>query len=722
MRAAAGFDDAKLSAVSVVDDILGEAGPIARALGEGFEPRPEQLRMAERVAQTMAQRGRLMVEAGTGVGKSFAYLAPAIERACRHGETVVIATNTIALQEQLMAKDIPMMASAMEGFAWTGSGGDVGGESDGMTRPLKAVLVKGRGNYVSIRRLKLASQRQASLIPDAAGRRSLHVIEDWAYQTTDGSLATLPPLERRGVWDKVQSDSGNCMGRRCPHHADCFYQKARREMEGANLLICNHAMFFSDLALRARGEGVGILPRYDHVVLDEAHSVEDVAAEHFGLRLSEGRVRHLLTTLVHEKTGKGYLPQLELAIGDFRPIERAIGLVRSAEEASRVFFEDLIRLSRSSEVTNGRIRREGAIVNRLTEVMNALTVVLRGMKDDVRTEADRFELNAMAMRASEIGDTAEALVEQTARGCVYWVEVQDHDGGRPGARVTLACSPIRVAGLLKERLFAKECSVTMTSATLATRSIGEDEPAERAETAFAFTIDRLGCEGTEVLQLGSPFEYARQVEVLVDATMPSPGGGGGRYEDELAKRIHEHVVATEGGAFVLFTSFRTLNAVADRLESVFASLGYPLLAQGRGVGGGGLPRSELLERFRTREGAVLFGAASFWQGVDVRGDQLRNVIITRLPFEPPDRPLTEARCELIEAEGGSAFKNDSLPRAVIRFKQGFGRLIRSKSDRGRVVVLDSRIVSKGYGRLFLQALPEGVRVERVGGVEHSEWD
>lgn len=718
MRAAEGFDAAKLSLVSTVHDILGDAGPIARALGEGYEPRPEQLLMAERVAQTMASRGHLMVEAGTGVGKSFAYLAPAIERACKHGETVVIATNTIALQEQLMAKDIPLLANAMEGFAWgeSGAGAADEGGGDGLIRPLKAVLVKGRGNYVSIRRLKLASQRQASLIPDAAGRRSLHVIEDWAYETTDGSLATMPPIERGGVWDKVQSDSGNCMGRRCPHHAECFYQKARREMEGANLLICNHAMFFSDLALRARGEGVGILPRYDHVILDEAHSVEDVAAEHFGLRLSEGRVKHLLTTLVHERTGKGYLPQLELAIGDFRPIERAIGLVRSAEEASRVFFEDLIRLSRSSEVTNGRIRREGAIPNRLTEVMNALTVVLRGMKDDVRTEADRFELNAMAQRSAEIADTAEALVEQTARGCVYWVDVQQHDGGRPGARVTLACSPIRVAGLLKDRLFAQECSVTMTSATLATRSVAEDEPPERAETAFAFTIDRLGAEGTGVLQLGSPFEYARQVEVMVDTSMPNPGGGG-RYEDELAKRIQEQVVSTEGGAFVLFTSFRTLHAVADRLEGAFSSLGYPLLVQGRG-----LPRGELLEQFRSREGAVLFGAASFWQGVDVQGDQLRNVIITRLPFEPPDRPLTEARCELIEADGGNAFRDDSLPRAVIRFKQGFGRLIRSHKDRGRVVVLDSRVVSKGYGRLFLKSLPDGVHVERIGQVERPEWD
>jgi len=704
-----------------VRDILGDHGPIAAALADLYEPRPQQLRMAERVAETMAARSHLLVEAGTGVGKSFAYLAPAIERACLHNETVVVATNTIALQEQLLDKDIPVLMDAVDKLGWGQDGSDA--------RPLTPVLVKGRGNYVSIRRLKLASQRQQSILPDAAARRSLHVIEDWAYQTEDGTLSTLPPIERHAVWDKVQSDSGNCMGRRCPHHKECFYQTARKKIDGANLLICNHALFFSDLALRSRmdgsenGGGGAILPPYDHVILDEAHAVEDVAADHFGLRLTEGRIRHLLTTLVHIRTGKGYLPQLELLVGDFRPIERAIALVRAADQACAVFFDDLARLARSELVTNGRIRHEDAIPNTLTETMNALAVSLRALKDDARSEPDRFELNALALRAAEIADTAEALVAQTVQGCVYWVEStgggddsQRTPARAQGQRMALACSPIRVNKLLKDRLFAKECSVTLTSATLATRSITEDEPPEHAETAFSFTIDRLGCEGAGVLQLGSPFEYARQVRVLVDPTMPNPGSE--RFNDELASRIHDHVVATEGGAFVLFTSFRTLHAVADRLEQPLEAMGYPVLVQGRGRsggggGGGGIPRGELLQRFRDREGSVLFGAASFWQGVDVRGDRLRNVIITRLPFEPPDRPLTEARCELIEADGGNAFRDDSLPRAVIRFKQGLGRLIRSSEDRGRVVILDPRVMTKGYGRLFLKALPEGVSAQRV---------
>lgn len=699
--------------MSSASEILGESGPIATALGDAFEPRAEQLRMAERVARAFQSRSHLLVEAGTGVGKSFAYLAPAMLRCVDHGETIVVATNTIALQEQLIDKDVPLLAAAIGGRDRAAPGGAAEGQAPG--RDLKPVLVKGRGNYVSIRRLKLASSRQDRLFADAASRRSLHLVEDWAYDTPDGSLSTLPQLERPGVWDRVQSDSGNCMGRRCPHHGSCFYQAARREMEAANLLVCNHALFFSDLALRVRG--AGFLPRYDHVVFDEAHGAEDVAAEHFGVGVSEGQVQHLLSNLHHARTGRGYLGQLQLAGGDVGPVERAIALVGAAAAASGVFFESLVRLSESDEVTNGRVRRAGAVDNVLTPAFNDLAIRLRGLRDVVKVDADRFELNAYADRASAIADAAEVLVEQTASGCCYWIEVtRPGSGGRRGpVRVKLACSPIDVAPLLKEHLFGKEHGVVLTSATLATRTVGDDEPTEVAETAFAHAMARLGCEGAETLQLGSPFDYAEQVEVFVDATMPSPTfargagpGSGVSYERALVERILDHLAATEGGAFVLFTSFRTLYDVADRLEGPLASLEMPMLVQGRGGS-----RSQILEAFRHDPRSVLLGAASFWQGVDVRGEALRNVIITRLPFDPPDRPLTEARLERIRDRGGDPFREDSLPRAVIRFKQGFGRLIRSRADRGRVVILDPRVVKTGYGRAFLQALPEGVALTRL---------
>lgn len=708
-----------------ITDILDAGGPVARALGPDYEPRDAQLRMASAVAAAMSSRESLLVEAGTGVGKSFAYLVPAIDRCLAHGETVVVATNTIALQEQLMDRDIPLLRGTL------GPGDElsrVGEAAAPWTGDLRACLVKGRGNYVSIRRLKLASARQNKLLSDPAARRSLHAIEDWAYETTDGSLSTLPQIERMGVWDKVQSDSSNCMGRKCAHYDECFYQASRREMERSQLLICNHALFFSDLALRARG--VGFLPKYDHVILDEAHGVEDVAAEHFGLSLSEGRVMHLLSTLYQPRSRRGYLANLQGLHTDGESVGRAIELVGRAERASRAFFESVIALEGSSGVRNGRVREPRAVANPLTPAMNDLAMRLRSLREDTKNEPDRFELAAYIERAVSIADVAEAWVEQTAEHCVYWVETRgpgvEGEGGFGGVRVTVAASPIDVAPLLEKYLFAGEHSTVLTSATLATRTVRDEEPTEHAETAFAYTMGRLGCEGSRTLQLGSPFEYARQVEVYVDRTMPTPSGSGRSretrrgtppplfgeqpqsYEGALTDRIVRHVRETGGGAFVLFTSFGTLHKVADLASVPLADEGLPLLVQGRDGS-----RSEILRQFRASDRAVLFGAASFWQGVDVRGRSLRNVIITRLPFEPPDRPLTEARIERIRDRGGDPFKEDSLPRAVIRFKQGFGRLIRSSGDTGRVVILDPRVLTTGYGRAFMHALPYGVRTEVI---------
>ncbi|GJM18222.1 MAG: helicase [Phycisphaeraceae bacterium] len=699
---------AKHAMTTSITNLLGSDGPIARALGEGYEPRPQQLEMAERVAGAMADKSHLLVEAGTGVGKSFAYLVPAIRRCLANGEKVVVATNTIALQEQLVHRDIPLLASTIN------EDPDDPNADPGWSGRLKPVLVKGRGNYVSIRRLKLASGRQDKLFADAGAKRSLHVIEDWAYDTEDGSLATLPPIERPGVWDKVQSDSGNCMGRRCPHYQECFYQQARREMEQANLLVCNHALFFADLALRARGSGM--LPVYQHVILDEAHGVEDVAADHFGVRVTEGRVFHLLSSLVSGRGNKGFLPQLVIGSGDMGAVERAISLVRIADAAARDFFDEVLVLSQTDEAQGGRVRRAGAVDNPLTPAMNDLVIRLRSLRDEVQNDADRFELNAYAERATAIANAAEVLVDQTVEGCCYWIEAggSGDERSRRRTNVTLACSPIEVGPLLEEHLFGKEHSVILTSATLATRTIEPDEPAERAETAFAHVLDRLGCEGAETLQLGSPFEFGKQVELFVDRSMPAPTYGGRTsgesFEDALALRIMDHVAATDGGAFVLFTSLRTLDLVAARLEGPLESLGHPALVQRAGVS-----RTRLLDDFRADPRSVLFGAASFWQGVDVRGEALRSVIITRLPFDPPGRPLTEARLERIKERGGDPFREDSIPRAVIRFKQGFGRLVRSHTDTGRVVVLDPRIVTKSYGRKFIESLPAGVDPVLLGG-------
>ena len=653
-----------------VDVLLADTGAIARRLA-GFEVRPQQLAMAAAVERAFDERQRLFVEAGTGVGKSFAYLIPAIRRVVERGERVVIATNTISLQEQLIEKDIPLLNAVIP-------------------EEFTAVLVKGRGNYVSLRRLKLASEREGRLFSHDDDRSDLHRLEDWAYATEDGSLASLPQLPRPEVWDHVQSDAHNCMGRRCPTFDKCFYQAARRRMEHGQVLVTNHALFFADLAMRSRaGASGGVLPPYHHVVLDEAHEIEDVASEHFGIRLSESGVRHLLRTLYQTGTGRGFLSAMRGGADADGAIEEAIRAVRACESAAERQFDALWRWNEVRGEASGRMREPGAVEDHLSAPMLALAASLRMLRDRIDHEPDQFELNAYAARAEAHGTCARDLMAQAIGGCVYWVEAgKRRRGERPN--VTLVCAAVDVGPILREHLFAQDKGVVLTSATLAT---GHGD--------FRHAAVRLGCDDPQTLQLGSPFDYGRLVRLIVERAMPEPDHPD--YEDELSRRVLHHVRATDGGAFVLFTSFRTLDAVAERIAADLVDMGHPLHVQGTGV-----PRNTLLERFRADERSVLFGVSSFWQGVDVRGRALRNVIITRLPFEVPDRPIVQARHELIESRGGRPFFEDSLPRAVLRFKQGFGRLVRSSTDEGRVVVLDPRIATKRYGRTFLDALPEGV--------------
>jgi len=398
-----------------VEHWLGPDGPIAAAIGAGYEARDEQIRMAQAVDEAMEARTHLFVEAGTGTGKSFAYLVPALRRAVDRGERVLISTYTIALQEQLMRKDLPALTKVMA-------------KEDG--RELRSVLVKGRGNYVSLRRLGLASSRQQSLFPDQASRRSLHVIEDWAYETNDGTLSSLPVLERQGIWDRVQSDSHNCMGRRCPEFDRCFYQSARRSMEQADVLVCNHALFFSDLALRAGG--AGFLPDYHHVILDEAHQVEDVAADHFGVSISEGKVNHLLSGLYQTRAGKGFLANLRTSEAGAAMVDAVVEKVQEAQVLSDEFFACLVNLLDRGKLVNGRVREPGVVEDLLSGVMSDLALGLRGLRECVQEEADRYELSGYAERAAAISDAVEFLVRQDGKDFVYWVDAEKSRGGGGG--------------------------------------------------------------------------------------------------------------------------------------------------------------------------------------------------------------------------------------------------------------------------------------------------
>ncbi|MCE2884131.1 MAG: DEAD/DEAH box helicase [Planctomycetaceae bacterium] len=661
---------------------LGPESPLARRIA-GFESRPEQLRMAEAVEANLESKGRLLVEAGTGVGKSFGYLVPAIRRILERRERVVVCTHTISLQEQIFEKDVPLLKAVIPDEFTT-------------------VLCKGRANYVSLRRLRIASEKKSKICHSEEEEHSLDLIEDWAYDTDDGSLATLPQLPRRSVWEHVESDAGNCMGRRCPNYDKCFYQSARRRMENADLLICNHALFFSDLALRSKG--AGFLPAYDHVIFDEAHHLEDVASGHFGIRVSESRAKHVLRTLYNATNGRGTLAGIEASVagGSGLPTEEVDAVIRAAldaQAAAESFFDGVWRAGESGAGAigpSGRVAGPDAFPNPLSPVLGDLATSLKLLRERSTDESLQFDLGSAAQRVADLAAEIDLFIGQGVEGCVYWVERGRQGYGSNRPLITLSCATVDVGPVLRDRLFSMPISITMTSATLA--ASGRD---------FSHIVGRLGADGANTLALGSPFDYASQMRVMIDRSMPTPDAP--EANRELVPRILRNIEETGGGAFVLFTSFRALREVAERCAPVLRSAGYPVFIHGEDG-----ERSQLLKRFREHDHSVLFGTASFWEGVDVRGRALRNVIITKLPFDVPDHPLIQARHEKIEAAGGNAFRDDQLPRAVLRFKQGIGRLIRSAEDSGRIVILDPRILTKFYGKRFLGALPDGVEPEHVG--------
>jgi ATP-dependent DNA helicase DinG len=693
---------ARLDSLDIAN-LLTESGPVARVLGtSSFEDRPGQRDMAAYIADAYNDGGIALLEAGTGIGKSFAYLVPALEWARVNGERTVVSTNTINLQEQLVGKDLPILARAFS----TGE------------RAVTFALLKGWRNYLCLSRLEQARAGQESLFDDARGAE-LDAIAGWAARTADGSLSDLVEEPSNEVWDAVAAESDLCTRLKCPHFDRCFVFAARRRAAEADVVVVNHHLLASDLAVRIASDNwqeAAVLPPYRRLVLDEAHHLEDVAAQHLGTQVSMLGVQRLLGRL--ERNGRGLLPALAAELSTHedllgaasrdllgRTVLDALGAARRwadelfARLGRRLDAEQVLRLTDS--FAEDAVWREG-----LDVALDNLLIAFSKLRDGVETIADRLSIDDPAeMRTRLIGELRGVVrrLDAAAEGlkatlqpvgyrapvgpAVRWMERR----GRRTPNLTLSAVPLDLAPVLKDALFDRVETVVLTSATLA------------AGGEFTFLEERLGLSlppsrVTVREILPSPFDFAAQCVFGIPTDIPEPRDDESGHGAAVARVLLELAHASDGGIFALFTSHGALRRTADAVRGQVGAR-WPLLVQGEGQ------RDQLLRRFRDAGSAILLGTDSFWEGVDVPGRALRVLILAKLPFKVPTEPLTAARLERLTQAGVDGFTHYLVPLAALKLKQGFGRLIRTKSDVGAVVLLDRRVVTKRYGASMLEGLP-----------------
>lgn len=627
-------------------------GVLARRL-PGWERRAEQEAMAEAIAACLEQGRTCVGEAGTGVGKTFAYLLPAILWADATGKQVLVSTRTKALQEQIARKDLPFLQAVLPvEFSW-------------------AVAV-GRNNYLCLRRLRRALQDGPRLFQDPARTGQIDRIAAWARARPDAGVRNeLEFVPHPEVWQEVQAEQGNCLGAECAWFDPCHWQRGKRAMQTARVVVVNHALYFADLALRMAG--VAYLPHHDAVVFDEAHHVEAIASEALGFRLSPAQFDWHLSRLANRRASRGLLVKLGL--------HREARLVRELYRLADAYFEAPRAMLAQAEGAQLRLQAGTAFEDCLSEPLENLVQALRRASGHLVRES-RMELDARAGRLSEFAAVARSLAHAPDPNEVRWLEQERN-------QVVVRSSPIEIGELLRQHLFPHLSRAVLVSGTLGP-----------PEGDFAWLRSRLGIDQARCVRVGSPFPYEDNVEVVLEEGLPDPGDEPAAFEQEACTRIRDHCLANGGRALVLCTSWRFLDHCRAALAPALAAAGLPLLVQGD------RPLTQLVEEKRRKPESVLVGTDTLWEGIDIPGEALTLLILTRFPFPVPSHPLIAARCEAIERQGQSGFDGYSVPLALLKFRQGFGRLVRSASDRGRVVVLDPRARRRSYGRRFLVALPK----------------